>query len=139
VIPLAGIIVGNAMNGAALAAERLGSEMTHRRRELEALLALGATPGQASRDAVRSAVRACMIPTINSLLSVGIVHLPGVMTGQILSGTAPLMAVRYQLVIMYMIVFVTAMTAVLVTALAYRRYFTPRMQLVQERFGAGIR
>jgi len=134
-IPLAGMVVGNAMNSAALAAERLDSELRHRRREIETLLALGATPSQASKDAGRAAVRACMIPNINALLSIGVVHLPGMMTGQILSGTSPLMAVRYQLVIMYAIVFAAALTAALITSLAYRSYFTPRMQLDQARFG----
>lgn len=134
-IPLAGMVVGNAMNSAALAAERLDSELRHRRREIETLLALGATPAQASRDAGRAAVRACMIPNINSLLSIGVVHLPGMMTGQILSGTSPLMAVRYQLVIMYAIVFAAAVTASLITSLGYRKYYTPRMQLDPARVG----
>jgi putative ABC transport system permease protein len=133
-IPLAGMVVGNAMNSAALAAERLASEMRHRRREIETLLALGATPSQASRDAGRAAVRACMIPNLNALLSIGVVHLPGMMTGQILSGTSPLMAVRYQLVIMYVIVFAAALTASMITSLGYRRYFTARMQLDHARF-----
>ena len=135
-IPLAGMVIGNAMNGAALAAERLASEMRLRKQTIEVYLSLGATPGQASREAIRSTVKAALIPTINSLMSVGIVHLPGIMTGQILSGTSPTIAIRYQIVIMYMVVFVVTVTAILVTALAHRRYFTRRMQL-QGAFLAG--
>jgi len=128
-LPLAGMVIGNAMNGSALAAERLGSEMRLRKPEIEVYLALGATPAQASHEAVRNTIRASLIPTINSLMSVGIVHLPGIMTGQILSNTSPTTAIRYQIVIMYMVVFVVMATAMLVTSLSYRKYFTGRMQL----------
>ncbi|MBI5832547.1 MAG: iron export ABC transporter permease subunit FetB [Armatimonadetes bacterium] len=128
-IGLAGMIIGNAMNGSALAAERLVAELGLRRREIEVLLMLGATPRQACAEAVRATVRASLIPPINSLMSVGLVHLPGIMTGQILGGARPDLATRYQVMIMYMLTFVSAVTAIIMTGLAVGRFFTPRQQL----------
>ena len=87
VIPLAGMIFANSMNTVALAAERFDSEMSQ----------------HGYLDSRRIALRACMIPVINSLFAVGLVSLPGMMTGQILSGVSPLIAARYQIVVMCMI------------------------------------
>lgn len=129
-IPLFGMIIGNAMNGAALAAERLGSEMELRRAEVEAYLALGATPARASAEATRRALLAALIPSVNSLAVVGIVALPGMMTGQILAGQSPLLAVRYQIVVVFMLTAATAATAAIVTVWYRRAFFTAAEQLV---------
>ncbi|MFA7536063.1 MAG: iron export ABC transporter permease subunit FetB [Desulfuromonadales bacterium] len=128
-IPLSGMIIGNSMNGAALAAERLSAEMNERRDEIEAALCLGATARMASREAVRSAFRAALIPTTNTMAAMGLVFLPGMMTGQILSGTAPVLAVKYQIAIMFAITGSVAVTAFLILIQGYRRYFTPAHQL----------
>ena len=128
-IPLAGMVIGNAMNGSSLAAERLASELRLRRDAIQARLALGASPRQASDEAIRATVKAALIPTINGMMSVGLVHLPGMMTGQMLGGASPITAVRYQILIFYALSFVSAATAILVSSLAYRRYFTGREQL----------
>jgi putative ABC transport system permease protein len=128
-IPLFGMIVGNAMNGAALAAERLASEMEAHRGTVEAYLALGATPAQAAAEPVRRALIAALIPSVNGLMVVGLVQLPGMMTGQILAGQSPLLAVRYQVVVAFMLAGATAITSVIV-ALWYRRtFFTAASQL----------
>lgn len=128
-IPLFGMIVANAMNAAALALERLQSEMESRRAEVEAYLALGASPRQAAAEPARRAAVAAMIPAVNALAVVGIVSLPGMMTGQILAGADPTLAVRYQLVVMFMLTAANAITAAL-TVQAYRRtFFTPAAQL----------
>ena len=87
-IPLAGMIFSSAMNGVSLAAERLHAEIKK---------------GIKYEDAKRIAFRASLIPIINSLFAVGLVSLPGMMTGQILSGTSPLIAARYQVMVMCMI------------------------------------
>ncbi len=130
-IPLFGMIVGNAMNGAALAAERLASEMESRRGEVEAYLALGATPARASAEPVRRAQVAALIPAVNGLAVVGLVQLPGMMTGQILAGQSPLLAVRYQIVVAFMLAAATAITTSIVV-LAYRRsFFTAAAQLAR--------
>lgn len=128
-IPLFGMIIGNAMNGAALAAERLASEMESRRGEMEAYLALGATPARASAEPVRRAMVAALIPAVNGLTVVGLVQLPGMMTGQILAGQSPLLAVRYQIVVAFMLAGATAMTAVIVVLWYRRTFFTGAAQL----------
>jgi putative ABC transport system permease protein len=128
-IPLFGMIAGNAMNAAALALERLSGEMESRRADIEAYLALGATAERASREPVRRALAASMIPTINGLMVVGIVSLPGMMTGQIIAGSSPLLAVRYQIVVMFMLASSVAVTAAVATLWYRRSYFTPALQL----------
>lgn len=128
-IPLFGMIVGNAMNAAALAAERLAAEIKGRRAEIEAYLALGADPTRAARDSVRRAIRASMIPMVNSLMVVGIVALPGMMTGQIIAGASPLTAVRYQIVVMFMLMSAVAVTGTAVTLWYRSTFFTPSEQL----------
>ncbi len=128
-IPLFGMIVGSAMNGATIAIERLAGEMEARQSEIEAYLALGASYQQASEQPVRLALRASLIPTVNGLMVVGIVTLPGMMTGQIIAGASPLTAVRYQIVVVFMQAAAVAMTTVIV-ALWYRRsFFTTALQL----------
>lgn len=128
-IPLAGMIIGNSMNGASLAAERLSSEMHDRREEIETALCLGATARQASEPAVRTAYIASLIPTMNTMAATGIVALPGMMTGQILSGTEPIIAVRYQIAILCAITGAVAITSFLILVQGYRQYFTDAHQL----------
>ncbi|HEX3034923.1 MAG TPA: iron export ABC transporter permease subunit FetB [Thermodesulfobacteriota bacterium] len=131
-IPLAGMVIGNSMNGATLAVERVDAEIEARKMEIEAYLALGATAKQAGVKSVRAAMKAAMIPTINSMMVVGIVSLPGMMTGQILSGTSPLIAVKYQIIIMYMIAFSVAASSLILANLRFRKYFTKDHQLREE-------
>jgi len=128
-IPLAGMIIGNAMNGASLAAERLSSEMYDRREEIETAICLGATARQAADPALRAAYRASLIPTMNTMAATGIVALPGMMTGQILSGTEPVVAVRYQIAIICAITGAVAITSFLILFQGYRNYFTEAHQL----------
>jgi putative ABC transport system permease protein len=96
---------------------------------VEAYLALGASYQQASDQALRQALRASLIPTINGLMVVGIVTLPGMMTGQILAGSSPLTAVRYQIVVVFMQAAAVAITTTLVTRWYRRTFFTPALQL----------
>ncbi|MEJ2200007.1 MAG: iron export ABC transporter permease subunit FetB [Desulfuromonadaceae bacterium] len=128
-IPLCGMVIGNSMTGASLAAERLGAEMVERRLEIETSLCLGATARQASAEVLRSAFRAALIPSINAMAAMGIVFLPGMMTGQILAGAEPLLAVRYQIAIMCVITTSVAVTSYLILLLGYRSYFTRAQQL----------
>jgi tetratricopeptide (TPR) repeat protein len=111
------------------AAERLESETNARRAEIEAYLALGADYQQASQQPLKQALRASLIPTFNGLMVVGIVTLPGMMTGQILAGSSPLVAVRYQIFVVFMQAAAVALT-VAVVVLRYRRvFFTSARQL----------
>lgn len=129
VIPLAGILLGNAMNGAAIAGERLVSALNNNQLEIETHLCLGATPWQAIAQLRRDAIKAGLIPTINAMMVVGVVTLPGIITGQLLSGVEPLTAALYQMLIMFMLAFVTLVTTVLVTYGIYRQFFNSASQL----------
>ena len=128
-IPLAGMIFGNSMTGASLAAERLSEEIRSRRDEIETSLCLGATARQACGDAMKNAFNAALIPTVNAMAAMGIVFLPGMMTGQILSGTEPMIAVRYQIAIMCVITGSVAVTSFLILLQGYRVFFTAQDQL----------
>ncbi len=123
VIPLAGILLGNAMNGAAIAGERLVTTLNSSQLEIETYLCLGATPQQAIAHYRREAIKAGLIPTLNAMLVVGIVTLPGIITGQLLSGVSPLDAALYQMLIMFMLAFVTLVTTTLVIQGIYRQFF----------------
>jgi len=129
-IPLVGMILGNTLNGIALGLDRLGSELNARRAEVESLLALGATRWEAAREPVRQAIRTGMIPIINAMMVVGIVSLPGMMTGQLLAGVDPIQAVKYQIVIMFLIASGTALGTVGVVLLSYRRLFNANHQFL---------
>lgn len=128
VIPLAGILLGNAMNAAAIAGERLVSTLNSSRLEIETHLSLGATPQQAIESYRKEAVRAGLIPTINSMMVVGIVTLPGIITGQLLSGIDPFNAALYQMLVMFILAFATLVTTILVTQGIYRQFFNPAAQ-----------
>jgi putative ABC transport system permease protein len=129
-VPVGGMMLANAMNVVAQVFERVFAAARAEAPVVEQLLALGATPRQALARQVRAAVRAALIPTINGLLTVGLVALPGMMTGQILGGTAPEQAVRYQIVVMYQLVAVAAVSGSLAAAFTRRLLFTARAQLV---------
>ncbi len=131
-IPLAGMVIGNSMTGASLAAERLSSEFRERRDEIETALSLGGTVQLAAQSAVSSAFRTALIPSVNAMAAMGLVFLPGMMTGQILSGTEPLIAVKYQIAIMCVITGSVALTTFLILRLGYRSYFTPFQSLRDE-------
>ena len=129
VIPIAGMILGNSMTSAALAGDRLQADLFTRRDEIEARLALGFSGREAVQPLVRAALRAAMIPTVNGMMTVGVVQLPGMMTGQILAGASPLTAIRYQIVVVFMLAVATALGSLLFVRLAVGRYLTPAHQL----------
>ena len=128
-IPLAGIVLGNAMNGAAIAGERLVSTFNASKLEIETHLSLGATPEQAVAQYRKDAIKAGLIPTLNQMMVVGIVTLPGIITGQLLSGVNPLDASSYQILIMFMLAFANLVTTLLVTRGLCRQFFNQAAQL----------
>lgn len=130
IIPIGGMLAGNAMNTIALALDRFFSELRQRRDEVELRLLMGADGREACEEIFRNALRAGMIPAINSLMGVGLVSLPGMMTGQILAGAAPEDAVRYQVVVMLMLVATTALVSFLALFWVRRRCFGPGLALV---------
>lgn len=129
-IPLGGMIIGNAMNALSLGFERIGSEVKQRRGEIEAALCLGASPQKAIEPLVRRSVKASFIPILNLMKIVGIVQMPGAMTGMLLAGADPLDAVRIQLVVIYMLVASTSITMLMGTAFTYRSFFNRNWQLL---------
>jgi putative ABC transport system permease protein len=128
-IPLAGMILGNSMNGAAIAAERLTKSISQQANAIETQLCLGATPQQAIAIYQTEAIKSAMIPSINGMMVAGVVALPGMMTGQILSGVSPLLATRYQLVILFAIVSANLLTTLLLTKALSHQFFTKAQQL----------
>lgn len=132
-IPLLGMVLGNTLNGISLALDRFLESLLSQRSQIETLLALGATRWEASHAQVKEAIRVGLIPTINSMMVMGLVSLPGMMTGQILAGASPLDAVRYQIVIVFMIAAGAALGTFGVVLLAYHRLFTPDHQLRLDR------
>jgi putative ABC transport system permease protein len=128
-IPLGGMLLGNAMTAATLGLERMGGELQGHGNEVEVALALGASPWQAVQPALRAGVRAALTPTINSMMIVGVVKLPGMMTGQMLGGAHPFEASLYQLMILIGILVTCGGAATLSGVLFHRRFFTPAWQL----------
>jgi putative ABC transport system permease protein len=132
-IPLLGMVLGNTLNGISLGLDRFMEGLRSGRDQVETDLALGATRWEACQTVVRDAIRVAMIPTINSMMVMGLVSLPGMMTGQILQGAAPAAAVRYQIVILFMIASATALGVFGVVGLAYRRLTSADHQLRLDR------
>ncbi len=124
IIPLIGMVLGNSVHGVALAAERLESELKADRDRVETRLALGATARQAALPALRAAVKAGLTPTINSMMIAGVVSIPGMMTGQILAGSDVAPALRYQIMIYFLIVSTVCLGVLIVLRLRLRRHFT---------------
>jgi putative ABC transport system permease protein len=127
-IPLLGMVLGNTLNGISLGMNTFTESLVSRRDQVETLLALGATRWEAARDPVQRAVRTGMIPIINSMTVVGIVSLPGMMTGQLVSGMAPIEAVKYQIVIMFLIASATAFGTVGIVLLSFLKLFNTQHQ-----------
>jgi putative ABC transport system permease protein len=132
-VPVGGIVIGNAMTVSAVALNRLGDEVAARAREIEATLALGATSTEAARPLIRSSLRSGMIPLIDQTKTTGLVAFPGIMVGSLLAGADPVDAVRLQLVILYALLGAVSLAALTAMALSFRNFFTPAHQLREPR------
>lgn len=128
-IPMLGMVLGNALTGTSLALDRFMEDLTRRRDQIEALLALGATRWEAAHQTVKEALKTGMIPTINSMMVMGLVSLPGMMTGQILAGASPNDAVRYQILIIFTLASGTAIATMGVVILAFLAMFNQQHQI----------
>ena len=129
-IPIAGMLIGNSMTGISLGVSRLVDGIRTQKSLVEGALMLGATPKMAVKQIVDNAFDSAILPTINSMVGMGIVFLPGMMTGQILSGTSPVTAIEYQIAIMLGILGSVALSVVLFVQLGYRTFFNEQSQLV---------
>ena len=132
-LPLLGMVLGNSLTGVSLALDHFLETLDQRRDEIRDALALGANRWEASQRAVADAVKRGMIPILNSMTVVGIVSLPGMMTGQILAGADPMVAVEYQLVVMFMLAASSALGAVAIVLFAFRRLFDADHRIRSER------
>jgi putative ABC transport system permease protein len=130
IIPIAGMVIGNSMNVCSLVMKRIKEEINGRSLEIETALALGATRRQAANRYLKMALQSGMIPIIDSTKTVGLIQLPGAMTGMILAGAAPLEAVQLQMIVMYMLIGAAAFTGLGATFLSYRQFFTVDHQLL---------
>ncbi len=128
-VPVGGMVIGNAMTGAAVALNRLGDELTDRAREIEATLALGATATVAAAPSVRRSLRSGTIALIDSTKTTGLIFFPGTMVGMLLAGADPIDAVRLQLILLWVLLGAVALSTLIATSLAYRNFFTPAHQL----------
>ena len=128
-VPVGGMVIGNAMTAAAVALNRLGDDVADSRRQLEATLALGATGRQAIAPLVRRSLRSGVIPLIDSTKTTGLIFFPGTMVGMLLAGAAPIDAVRLQLVLLYVLLGGVSIAALVAVLLAERAFFTPAHQL----------
>jgi putative ABC transport system permease protein len=128
-VPVGGMVIGNAMTASAVALNRLGDELTESRGRIEATLALGATAQQAAEPFVRRALRSGMITLVDSTKTTGLIFFPGTMVGMLLAGAEPVDAVRLQLILLYALLGSVAIAGLIATGLGRRNFFTPAEQL----------
>jgi UDP-glucose/iron transport system permease protein len=130
-VPLAGLMIGNTMTASVVCARRIVEELRDQRLEVEARLALGQPSREAARPHVRRALRTALVPQIETTKAVGLVVLPGAMTGLILAGVEPLDAVLVQAVVMFLILGATATSTSVVALGLVRHLFTDDHRLVR--------
>ncbi|MET3288286.1 UNVERIFIED_CONTAM: putative ABC transport system permease protein [Brevibacillus sp. OAP136] len=131
IIPISGMTIGSAMIVSGLFMNQIKREFQASRGEIETLLSLGATAKQAIQDVRRRTVKFSMIPTIDGMKTVGIVQLPGMMTGMIVAGADPVEAVRYQILIVFSFTGAAALTSMLLSVLCYKLLFTNDLRMKQ--------
>ncbi|MGP5542032.1 ABC transporter permease [Psychrobacter celer] len=128
VIPILGLILGNSLTAISLTSNQLINAFYEQQARIEMMLSLSATPFEAVHEQVRTAIINGMTPTLNSMLVVGVVSLPGMMTGQILAGADPTQAIRYQIVTMFLICVSSTLGCTISALLTYRRFFNTNQQ-----------
>ncbi|MEC5422557.1 iron export ABC transporter permease subunit FetB [Virgibacillus sp. C22-A2] len=132
-IPIGGMVIGNAMTGITLGINNLLIGMKEQKEKVEGALMLGASPKEASKTILNQAFDSAMLPTINSMVGMGIVFLPGMMTGQIIAGASPVTAVKYQIAIMLGVAGTVSITVVIFLHLAYKTFFNEQKQFTFNR------
>lgn len=135
-IPLMGMIIGNTMTASALSLENLTKTAWQQRMIIEARLALGQSWCESIRDIARASIRIGLLPIVNAMAAAGLVNLPGMMSGQILGGTPPAEAVKYQILIMFMITAASGFATLIVVWLGARHLFDARQRLTTTRLHA---
>src|SRR5690625_4360143 len=129
-IPISGMIIGKTMTGVSLGVNNLLTGMKDQQEKIEGALMLGASPKVASKSIINHAFDEAILPTINAMVGMGIVFLPGMMTGQIIAGQTPLTAVKYQISVMLGVAGTVSITVLIFLHLAYKLFFNERQQFV---------
>ncbi|HFR3977408.1 TPA: iron export ABC transporter permease subunit FetB [Streptococcus suis] len=129
VIPISGMLASNAMTAIGLSYRAMYKSFTDNRQQVLEKLSLGATVKLASQDILREAIKTGMQPTIDSAKTVGLVSLPGMMSGLIFAGVDPVHAIRYQIMVMFMLLSATSLASVIASYAAYQTYFTNKAQV----------
>ncbi|KYN78582.1 amino acid ABC transporter permease [Clostridium sporogenes] len=129
-IPLAGMIIGNAMTGINIGIKSFMDSIGKEKNRINALINLGIEPKDILRPFINNSLETALIPTLNSMLGMGIIFLPGMMTGQILSGTLPITAIMYQIAIMIAICTSVCATVFLSLNLGYKSLYNNRKQFL---------
>lgn len=132
IIPLSGMVIGNSMVLAILFLNRFTSEIKSQQDQTELILSLGGSPKQAVQNQLVQAIRASTIPTIESQKTIGLVQLPGMMSGQIIAGADPLQAVFFQLLVLFLLLTTAVFTSILLGFLSYPTLFNESMQFLDE-------
>ncbi|MGE6517210.1 ABC transporter permease [Lysinibacillus sphaericus] len=133
IIPISGMLIGNSMVLSILFLNRFTAEITSHQNEIELILSLGGTPKQAIHRQLISAIKASMIPTIESQKTIGLVQLPGMMSGQIIGGADPIQAVQFQLLIIFAILTTATLSSIMIGFLSYPVLFNERMQIIENK------
>lgn len=129
-IPISGMIIGNAMNGVSLGLKTFNENIKTQRIKIETLINIGVTPQKILLPFVNQALETALLPTLNSMLGMGVISLPGMMTGQILSGTLPMTAILYQIAIIIAICAVTCLSVFCSLYFGYRTLYNKRNQML---------
>ncbi|QTB22093.1 iron export ABC transporter permease subunit FetB [Lysinibacillus sphaericus] len=131
IIPISGMLIGNSMVLSILFLNRFTAEITSYKDQMELILSLGGTPKQAVHRQLINAVKASMIPTIESQKTIGLVQLPGMMSGQIIGGADPIQAVQFQLLIIFALLTTATLSSIMIGFLSYPALFNERMQILE--------
>jgi len=130
VIPISGMVAGNAMVAVGLCYNNLGQRFKSDQQKIQEMLSLGASPKFASAALIRDSIRASLIPTVDSAKTVGLVSLPGMMSGLIFAGIDPVKAIKYQIMVTFMLLSTASLSTIIACYLAYRKFYNERHQLV---------
>ncbi|MBQ0140287.1 MAG: iron export ABC transporter permease subunit FetB [Kurthia sp.] len=131
IIPLSGMSIGSSMILCILFLNRFISEVASSKEQIELILSLGGTPKQAVHHQLLAAIKTSMLPTIEAQKTIGLVQLPGMMSGQIIAGADPIQAVQFQLLILFMLLSTTAISSALLGFLSYPTLFNKHMQMIK--------
>jgi putative ABC transport system permease protein len=131
IIPISGMVIGNSMVLSILFLNRFISEVESKSKDTELILSLGGTPKQAVHKQLITSIQASTIPTIESQKTIGLVQLPGMMSGQIIAGADPLQAVLFQLLILFLLLTTAVVTSIMLGYLSYPTLFNERMQFLK--------